>query len=589
MKHLNSLVYIFVLLLIGCSGRPEDPRLLDIARKVSESPQEMQARLDSIDVASLKESDKYFHALLRIKALDKAYVKHTSDSVILRVIDYYSKHKGSGHYPEALYYGGRVYSDMGDAPTALRYFQDALDALPEGKDNDLKSCIYSQMGSLLNSLWLYKEATASMEESIKIKMVDGDSLNLMRDMQMLGAIYMHAKDYDLADSCFRAAREIAVGISHRDTVVQDMYIAGAELYSGNVSGALNGIRDVLSNLPEKKRDMVYSYASQIYLEAGFPDTTYLFAVNLIKSRNNDYRMVGYNMLLSPELRKYSSSDSLLSYSLTYSGVLEEYLGMHDAQQATMQTSLYNYQTHERERNKAEESKRIYMSAAYGAIFFVLILCVIILYLRNRNIKTYLKYRKALDDISLLKKAIAEEIDAGKEKKAPIQAIHIETKTQPEEINSDDDLVVQITKEDMEKNVLRERLKEELLTLQKAGKAKKEVPESILSSYAYNGLIRYLKAEKRIPDSDELWNDLEEEVLNVSPKFKSGLYLLTGDRLKTDAYHMALLIKCGMTPTDLTVLVGRSKGAVSSRRGYICEMIFGQKLGTKVMDDIIRLL
>ncbi|MDE6633579.1 MAG: hypothetical protein K2K23_11320, partial [Muribaculaceae bacterium] len=115
-----------MLVFSGCKGKPEDQRLLEIAEKVSDSPKEMLERLDSIDVSSMKESDRYFHALLSIKAKDKAYIQHTSDSVILKVIDYYSGHKGSGLYPEALYYGGRVYSDIGDAPTALRYFQDAL-------------------------------------------------------------------------------------------------------------------------------------------------------------------------------------------------------------------------------------------------------------------------------------------------------------------------------------------------------------------------------------------------------------------------------------------------------------------------------
>lgn len=111
MKGLIYLLCALTVMLAGCSGRPGDPRLLDIAGKVSDSPLEMLARLDSIDAGSLKEADRWFHAMMRIKARDKAFVMHTSDSVILRVIDYYSGHRRSGLYPEALYYGGRVYSD----------------------------------------------------------------------------------------------------------------------------------------------------------------------------------------------------------------------------------------------------------------------------------------------------------------------------------------------------------------------------------------------------------------------------------------------------------------------------------------------
>ena len=587
----KSLKYLFcamLLMLFGCAGSPEDPRLLEIAEKVSDSPEEMLARLDSMDVASVGESDRWFHALMRIKAQDKAYIRHTSDSVILRVIDYYTRHKGSGHYPEALYYGGRVYSDIGDAPTALRYFQAALEALPEGKYNNLRSRIYSQMGSLLNSLRLYKEACFPIKQTIRLKMADGDSLNLMRDIQLLGSVYMHSKDYDMADSCFREAREIAVRISHGDTVIHDMYMSGTELYRGNIREALKRIRGVLKSLSGKQREIVYAYASQIYLEAGFSDTAYLFAKKLIRSDRNDYIKVGFSMLLSPELRKYSSQDSLLSYSLAYKKSLDEYLDRHDAEQATIQTSLYNYQTHERERKKAEEIKKIYICVAGGAILLILLLGIVVMYLNNRNMKNLLLYHEALNDLELLKKrySVGTVAETLVKEASPIDSSEPE---KPVEIKSSEEGGGRKSMDDEKKIALREQLKERLLILQKAGEAKNEVEESILISSAYCRLKEYLGTEKRIPDSDSLWGDLEEEVLKVSPRFRSGLYLLVGERLKEDAYHMALLIKCGMTPKELTVLLGRSKGAVSSRRGYICEMIFGKKLGAKVMDDIIRLL
>lgn len=371
-------------------------------------------------------------------------------------------------------------------------------------------------------------------------------------------------------------------------MLQDMYLAGNEAYKGNIGDARRRIRNVVRNIPEHKRDIVYSYASQIYLEAGVSDSAYMFACKLIESKNNDHRKIGYSLLLNPELRRFSSIDSLISYSLIYRELLDEYLDRHDAQQVITQTSLYNYQTHERKRKKAEDAKRIYMSVAVGTIFIVLLLCIVIIYIRNRSMRILLKYRRALEDMALLKKAIF----VSKEKGLHIQECAQENDAQFEqtmENQSNDEDNVQISKENGETVRLREQLKAELLTLQRAGEARKDVAESILLSSVYGRIQKHLESEKQIPDSDGLWCELEDEVLKVSAEFKSRLYLLTGDKLKGDAYHMALLIKCGITPTELTVLVGRSKGAVSSRRGYICEMIFGEKLGAKVMDDIIRLL
>lgn len=405
---------------------------------------------------------------------------------------------------------------------------------------------------------------------------------------------MHSEDYYRADSCFRKARKIGQNIFHKDTLIHDMYLAGIELYKGNPGSARKMIRPAINETPTTRQDIVHAYASQIYLEAGILDSAYFFATKLINSDNNNYRKNGYSMLLSSKLRVYSSQDSLASYILAYRDVLDKYLDRHNAQQVIMQTSLYNYQTHERERKKSEESTRFYMYVTKGTIFFVLMLCIIIMYIRNRSMKTLLQYRKALDDIALLRKMLSAKVGLASVQDMPVDFCGDEngskqTIPQIEQQQSDDCKEKLEADEDKKKNMLRERLKEELLSLQKAGEVKREVPENILTSPSYGRLQEYLIEEKRIPYDDTLWSGLEEEVLKESPTFKSGLYLLAGDRLKEDAFRMALLIKCGITPTQLTILVGRSKGAVSSRRGYICEMIFGQKLGAKVMDDIIRLL
>ena len=113
MKLLKYFLPIVLFIVSACSGSPDDSRLLAISGIVSDKPEEALAALDSIDPNGLSEPNRHFYDFLSIKAKDKAYVTHTSDSLILNVIDYYSRHKDSGLYPEALYYGGRVYRDIG--------------------------------------------------------------------------------------------------------------------------------------------------------------------------------------------------------------------------------------------------------------------------------------------------------------------------------------------------------------------------------------------------------------------------------------------------------------------------------------------
>ena len=146
-------------LLPSCTTSPDRSRLEHIEATIDEHPDSAMALLDSVDATILADADRHYFDFLTIKARDKAYVRHTSDSLILDVIDYYSSYNREQMLPWALYYGGRVHSDLGDYPTAIRYFQDALDLLPpDTKERNLRASTLSQIGQLLCDLCLYEQA-----------------------------------------------------------------------------------------------------------------------------------------------------------------------------------------------------------------------------------------------------------------------------------------------------------------------------------------------------------------------------------------------------------------------------------------------
>ncbi len=60
-------------------------------------------------------------------------------------------------------------------------------------------------------------------------------------------------------------------------------------------------------------------------------------------------------------------------------------------------------------------------------------------------------------------------------------------------------------------------------------------------------------------------------------------------MKASEFHLALLIKCGITPTKIATLVGRTKATIAYRRETLGFKFFDQKLGLSAIDDIIRLL
>ena len=46
---------------------------------------------------------------------------------------------------------------------------------------------------------------------------------------------------------------------------------------------------------------------------------------------------------------------------------------------------------------------------------------------------------------------------------------------------------------------------------------------------------------------------------------------------------------GMTPTQLTTLMGVVKGTLSNRRAFIGEKILGEKISVSIADKVIKLL
>ena len=189
-------IMVVCLCLVGCGGGTHDARLTAINDSTTVNPERAVAALDTIDVATLSDRDRHYYDLLTVKARDKAYITHTSDSLILSVIDYYRSHD-SEHLPEALYYGGRVYSDLGDYPTALTYFQDALDVTP-ADDINLLGRLNSQTGRLLNAIRQYRLATPYLKESIRIDSIEKDTFGLAFNNQLLSSNYVGQCKYDSA-------------------------------------------------------------------------------------------------------------------------------------------------------------------------------------------------------------------------------------------------------------------------------------------------------------------------------------------------------------------------------------------------------
>ena len=580
-----AIILFSLLLFFSCSDNKIDERLVHINEIIPESPEEALSHLDSINYKDLSEANQYFYDLVKIKAEDKAYIKHTSDSIILRVISYYATHDKDKLYTEALYYGGRIYRDMGDSPNALKYFHLALDNLTERKaDNNLKARILSQTGRLLTGISLYDEAIPYIEESIKICELNKDTVNIVYELQLLGGTYLRAKKYRLAEHYFNNAIEMSSNLPVSFNAKAKMYLADVKYQTGQLDSALVLIRNTPDLVKPIARNSALAAASEIYLENELLDSAYMYAHELLNSSDSTNKRTAYQVMTSPKLKKLIPLDTLYQYISEYRELLENYHDDNKIQLAINQQNFYNYQQYVIKQKEAEAYNSTLLKWIFGISSLCLILGMAVFYYKNKVNKTLVELHLALESIDILNENISQ---------TNINSTTTEGNI-PESVNDAPESTIKDDSEDTSflttksEKELRDKLRNKLLSLYNSNKAAK-LSEDVIESEAYKKLQELIKQKQILSYEDPFWDELEYVVIKSSPQFKENLKLLTQSRLTTIDLHTALLIKCHILPSQMAVLLSKSKGAIVSRRESLCVKIFGEQKGTKVIDGIIRLL
>ena len=126
-------------------------------------------------------------------------------------------------------------------------------------------------------------------------------------------------------------------------------------------------------------------------------------------------------------------------------------------------------------------------------------------------------------------------------------------------------------------------------LSSAADTSKTIPSAILESDVYETIQQNIRSGSIISESNPIWDELEKTITQSSPKFKSDLYKLSRGDLKQSDLHMALLIKCGVSPANIAMLVGRSKSTITFRRKDMGKKLFDRDMDANAVDELIRLL
>lgn len=289
------------------------------------------------------------------------------------------------------------------------------------------------------------------------------------------------------------------------------------------------------------------------------DSAYVYAKETIENFNPRDRATGYKNLLSDLLRDRIPKDDLPEMYKDYLMASDSNYNQYDAESIMLQNSLYNYTRHQQESETLKEKNHrlIFISL----IFLIMLLASILIIF-------FYKYRFALK-ANKLKDALAT-----------IQGLSNQLG-----LNSADNPFYKL--ESIEK--LQRQMDVEIDKIAEAAKSLDSIPNDATDTVGYKGVCRMIENGKILIDTDPLWEIIKRSINELTPDFEGVLGRLSGHRLNEQDFQTAALIRLGFSSTQISKVLGRSKGAITYRRKQLCTRIFHNKVQPDELNNILRLL
>jgi len=110
-------------------------------------------------------------------------------------------------------------------------------------------------------------------------------------------------------------------------------------------------------------------------------------------------------------------------------------------------------------------------------------------------------------------------------------------------------------------------------------------KTITHAAIYQRIMGILNNENSSPLTDEDWKELAEAINACHPHFTENLHDLC--KMNAQEYHICLLLKCNISPSNIALLTNRSKEAITAARRRLYERAKGGKGTPSDWDLIIK--
>lgn len=578
----EKVIYLLLILLIlaSCAGNRKYDDLMQRADSImdvdDDSAKVAIRMLDGVkpQLPEFSQSQKMRYELLRHKAMNKACITFTSDSVMKEVVDYYEDHGSANERMLANYVLGCVYRDMHEAPMALEYYNKAT----EQADTTAADCdygtlyrVYSQMGFLFSKQYLPYQLLDAFGKAVKYAYLAKDTLNAIINYQNRENAYSYLgnKDSVIAINLHAAtmfkqignnyAAAIAFGCNYNYYVEKEDTLNALKTFKAYFSTGYEGNSEY-----EDSKAYVLCQKGTYYMFTAQLDSAY----NNLQQSLRLCKSYSIKAATTKALAQYYAKVNQPAMAMKYALQSSEYndSDLIEARKTQLQQvqAMYDYSRNQEVAKRAEQKAKRSMQMNYMIVLACIMLFLLLSYIYRKQLalkKKKIAVSKLLYEDSLLKlKRLQDE-------KAKL-------------VSENDNKLAQIITE-KEKTI--NKLKAEINDIQEkySLSSMSDVELALMDSSIYKK-IKFIEVHPKKNMSEEDWKELADTVEKAIPNFIPRLK----NKLSDKDYQICLLIRLGFSTSLIARLLDLSVAAISKSRKTMLKKICGKIGKPKDFDEYV---
>ena len=580
MKEKVIFLLLTIMLLASCAGNRKYDDLMqraDSIMNVNDDSATVAIRmLDGIkpQLPEFSQSQKMRYELLRHKAMNKACITFTSDSVMKEVLDYYDHHGSANERMLANYVLGCVYRDMYEAPMALEYYNKAT----EQADTTAADCdygtlyrVYSQMGFLFSKQYLPYQLLDAFGKAVKYAYLAKDTLNAIINYQNRENAYSYLgnKDSVIAINLHAAtmfkqignnyAAAIAFGCNYNYYVEKEDTLNALKTFKAYFSTGYEGNSEY-----EDSKAYVLCQKGTYYMFTAQLDSAY----NNLQQSLRLCKSYSIKAATTKALAQYYAKVNQPAMAMKYALQSSEYndSDLIEARKTQLQQvqAMYDYGRNQEIARMAEQKAKRSTQMNYMIVFACVVLFLFLSYVYRKQLalkkKRIAASKLVYEDCLLKLKRLQEEkaqLVAEKDKKLA-QII-------TEKENAISKLVSEI--HDIQNRYSLSSMSDAYLVLKNSSIYKK---------------IQCIEAHPLEEMNEEDWTELADTVEELIPNFIPMLKNRVSDR----DYRICLLIRLGIPASLMARLLNLSDAAISKSRKTMLKKLCGKVGKPKEFDEYV---